>query len=67
MDLYQIMNQFQRNPQLLQSNPLFQRAMQMGQGKSEEELKIIIRNLAEQRGINVDQLNLFLTPMGMKL
>ena len=67
MDFLQMMNQFQRNPQLMQTNPLFQRAMQMGQGKSEDELKTIIRNLADQRGVSVDQLNMFLTPMGLKL
>ena len=67
MDIFQAMNQFQRNPQIFQSNPLFNRAIQMGQGKNEDELKVIIRNLADQRGVSVDQLNMFLTPMGLKL
>lgn len=40
--------------QMLRSNPLFQRAQQMAQGKSQDELKQIARNLCEQRGINVD-------------
>lgn len=41
--------------QMLRSNPLFQRAKQMAQGKSEEELKQIANNLCKQRGINIDE------------
>lgn len=67
MDFLQMLNQAQNNPAIFECNPLFQRAMAMGKGKSEEELKVIIKNLANQRGINVDQLNMLLTPMGMKL
>ncbi len=41
--------------QMLKSNPLFQRAQQMAQGKSEQELKQIASNLCQQRGINMDE------------
>ena len=41
--------------QMLKSNPLFQRAQQMAQGKSEEELKQIASNLCKQRGIDIDE------------
>lgn len=41
--------------QMLRGNPLFQRAMQMAQGKSEEELKQIANNLCKQRGIDLDE------------
>lgn len=41
--------------QMLKSNPLFQRAMQMAQGKSEDELKQIANNLCKQRGIDIDE------------
>ena len=41
--------------QMLRSNPLFQRAMQMAQGKSEEELKQIANNLCKQRGIDLNE------------
>lgn len=41
--------------QMLRSSPLFQRAMQMAQGKSEEELKQIANNLCKQMGINIDE------------
>nr|DAO57838.1 MAG TPA: hypothetical protein [Bacteriophage sp.] len=43
------------------------RALQMGQGKSVEELQAIARNLARQRGMNEAQLNNFLSPFGLKL
>lgn len=39
----------------LQNNPLFRRAQQMADGKSEKELEQIAKNLCEQRGINIDQ------------
>lgn len=41
--------------QMLRSNPLFQRAMQMANGKSEEELKQIANNLCKQRGIDLNE------------
>ena len=41
--------------QMLRSNPLFQRAQQMAQGKSEEELKQIANNLCKQRGIDINE------------
>lgn len=41
--------------QMLKNNPLFQRAMQMAQGKSEDELRQIANNLCRQRGINIDE------------
>ena len=41
--------------QMLRNNPLFQRAQQMAQGKSEEELKQIANNLCKQRGINLNE------------
>lgn len=41
--------------QMLKNNPLFQRAMQMAQGKSEDELKQIANNLCKQRGIDIDE------------
>lgn len=40
--------------QQLQSNPLFQRAQQMAQGKSPQELEQVARNLCQQRGIDLD-------------
>lgn len=41
--------------QMLKSNPLFQRAQQMAEGKSENELKQIAVNLCKQRGIDFEE------------
>lgn len=48
-------------------NPLMSRAMQMGQGKSPEQIQNIVRNLAKQKGMNYEQLNQFLNQFGLKL
>lgn len=41
--------------QMIRHNPLYRRAEQMAQGKSEEELKQVAVNLCQQRGINLDE------------
>lgn len=41
--------------QRLQGNPLFQRAQQMAQGKSEQQLQQTAMNLCQQRGIDMNQ------------
>lgn len=48
-----------QNPQqmmqgMFQNNPLFQRAQQMAQGKSEQELEQVARNLCQQRGVDFE-------------
>ncbi len=40
---------------MIRHNPLYRRAEQMAQGKSEEELKQVAVNLCQQRGINLDE------------
>lgn len=40
--------------QQFQNNPLFQRAQQMAQGKSPQELEQVAKNLCQQRGIDLD-------------
>ncbi|MBQ6713209.1 MAG: hypothetical protein IJN28_05430 [Selenomonadales bacterium] len=49
------------------NDPMFGRAMQMAQGKNEDELKATVRNLARQRGMDDASLNQFLSQFGMKL
>lgn len=39
---------------MFQNNPMFQRAQQMVQGKSEQEIEQIASNLCKQRGININ-------------
>nr|DAI78008.1 MAG TPA: hypothetical protein [Caudoviricetes sp.] len=41
--------------------------MQMGQGKSPEQMQTLVRNLAKQKGMNDEQLNQFLNQFGLKL
>ena len=71
MQLMGMVTQAQNPMSLLQQmagqNPLMGRALQMGQGKSVEELQTIARSLARQGGMNEGQLDNFLSPCGLKL
>ena len=49
------------------NNPLMQRAMMMGQGKSPEQLQQIARNLAQQRGISPEQFNMMMSNFGLRI
>lgn len=40
--------------QLASSSPLYQRAVQMANGKTPAELEQVARNICEQKGINFD-------------
>lgn len=55
---------------MFQNNPLFQRAQQMVQGKSEKEIEQIANNLCKQRGINIndalEQFKKFKSQFGIK-
>ncbi len=53
--------------EVAKSNPLMQRAIQMGQGKSPQELAAIARNLASQQGISPEQFNSLLKQFGLQL
>lgn len=53
--------------QMAQQNPMMSRAMQMGQGKNEVQLKDTVRNLAKQRGMSDEQLNQLLGNFGLTL
>jgi hypothetical protein len=41
--------------QMFANNPLFQRAMQMAQGKNEQEIMQIAQNLCGQKGIDINK------------
>lgn len=47
------------------NNPLMSRAMQMGEGKSPQELAVIARNLARSKGLTDEQFNQFLNQYGL--
>lgn len=61
MNPFQIMTQLfsSKNPQqafqsMFGNNPLYQRAMQMAQGKSPEQIQQIAKNLCNNMGIDYD-------------
>ena len=71
MQLMGLLNQSNNPMELIQKmagqNPLMGRALQMGQGKSVDELKVIAQNLARQRGMDEKQLGQFLSGLGLRL
>jgi hypothetical protein len=71
MQLMGLLNQSNNPMELIQNmagqNPLMGRALQMGQGKSVDELKVIAKNLARQRGMDEKQLGQFLSGLGLRL
>lgn len=71
MQLMGLLNRSNNPMELIQNmagqNPLMGRALQMGKGKSVDELKVIAQNLARQRGMNEKQLGQFLSGLGLRL
>lgn len=60
MQLLQMM-QGSNNPMMILqqtfgNNPMFGNAMRMVQGKNPDELEKIVRNLAKERGVNIDDI-----------
>ena len=60
-------NPMQVLTQMAQQNPMMSRAMQMGKGKNEVQLKETVRNLAKQRGMSDEQLQQMLSNFGLTL
>lgn len=60
-------NPMQMLTQMAQHNPMMSRAMQMGKGKNEVQLKETVRNLAKQRGMSDEQLQQMLSNFGLTL
>ena len=60
-------NPMQMLTQMAQQNPMMGRAMQMGKGKNEVQLKETVRNLAKQRGMSAEQLQQMLSNFGLTL
>ena len=60
-------NPMQMMTQMAQQNPMMGRAMEMGQGKNEVQLKETVRNLAKQRGMSDEQLRQMLSNFGLTL
>lgn len=60
------------NPQTIiqemaRTNPIMQRALEMSQGKSPQQLMSIARNIAQQRGIDGNQFMQMLNQFGLRL
>ena len=60
-------NPMQMLTQMAQQNPMMSRAMQMGQGKNEVQLKENLSNVESQRGMSDEQFTQFLSQFGLKL
>ena len=60
-------NPMQMMMQMAQQNPMMGRAMQMGKGKNEVQLKETVRNLAKQLGMSDEQLSQMLSNFGLTL
>lgn len=69
MQMMAMLQQSNNPMQMLQSmasqNPIMGRALQMGQGKSVQDLQNIAQNLARQRGMDANQFNQFLSTFGL--
>lgn len=71
MQLFSMLSQC-NNPmgmmsQMMGNNPFFQQAMRMSNGKNPEEMKEIINNVAQQKGITQEQLKNFANMFGVTL
>lgn len=70
MQLIQMV-QNSRNPlaimqNMFGNNPIFQKALQMGQGKNEMEIQQIIRNVAQSKGMSNNDLANFISRFGLR-
>ena len=59
-------NPMQLMQQMFGGNPLFNQSMQMGQGKSPEQLQQIVRNIAHTKGMSDNDLNNFLSQFNLR-
>lgn len=41
---------------MMQGNPIFNRAMQMGNGKNETEMEQVARNICQNKGLDYDKM-----------
>lgn len=53
--------------QMAQQNPMMGRAMEMGKGKNEVQLKTTVKNLAKQRGMSEGELKELVGNFGLTL
>lgn len=53
--------------QMFGNDPTFNRAMQMSQGKSPQEIEQVMSNLCQQRGVDYNQFKQTLSQLGLKI
>lgn len=53
--------------QMFGNDPTFNRAMQMSQGKSPQEIEQVMANLCQQRGVDYNQFKQTLSQLGLKI
>ncbi len=66
MQLRQMQNPMGAMTQMFQGNPMMSRAMQMANGKNEEQLKQTVKNLGQQAGMSEEQLMGLANQFGLK-
>lgn len=62
-----VQNPMQMMQNMMGSNPQFQRAMQMAQGKSPSELKQVCKNMCTEIGVNFDDMTMRMRQMGLNV
>ncbi len=60
-------NPAQMMQQMFGNDPTFNRAMQMSQGKSPQEIEQVMANLCQQRGVDYNQFKQTLSQLGLKI
>ena len=53
--------------QMYGQTPAFQKTMQMVQGKNEQQLQQVVINIAQQRGVDINQLRQMAGQLGLRL
>lgn len=74
MQMLQVFNQIRamQNPQqgmeqMFGNNPVFQQARKMAEGKSSEQMKETVLNLAKTQGVDIQQIMGMLNQFGIKI
>lgn len=74
MQMLQVFNQIRamQNPQqgmerMFGNNPVFQQARKMAEGKSPEQMKETVLNLAKTQGVDIQQIMGMLNQFGIKI
>ena len=74
MQMLQILNQIKSSPNpevamqnMFNGNPVYSRVMEMTKGKNQDEIKQIVKNLAKEKGIDMNQMQQMANMFGINL